>query len=212
MDLCSYRRYRRAFVWEDKTIDYFSKRRPLFYERVHEVLCAVLGRTFGEVDIARCWSHRPTDRILCQTPDAGQSQRTQPLSRAVQKAQPIMLPVNVTLFREKGHGWWVTCPTDHVTHAFLACDVSAFCWAGRNVTFSLLPESWALPASWSCPAPVTFLPPSFPCRSEEQRVPYSLVCDHRPDCADGSDEGFCTFLPCQWQTEFQCTNKQVSHT
>ena len=156
--------------------------------------------------------HFVTERSMCQMPDTGQSQRTLPLSPAIQKARPSVAPANVTSFGEKGHGWWVTCPSDQVTHAFLACDVSTFCWAGRNVTFSLLPELWALPASLSCQAPMRFLPPSFPCRSDEQRVSYSLVCDHRQDCTDGSDEEFCTFLPCQWQTEFQCQNRQVCRT
>ena len=52
-------------------------------------------------------------------------------------------------------------------------------------------------------------PPSFQCQSETQRVPYSLVCDHRQDCLDGSDETFCTFLPCYLHYQFQRLNKQV---
>ena len=214
----SYHRYRQAFVWEDKTIDYFSQIVRWSYKVDEEVKCAVVGITLGQVGIIKCRETKligekgDTERSVCQMPDTEQSQRAQPLSSAIQKAQPSVALANVTSFGEKGHGWWVTCPSDHVTHTFLACDVSAFCWAGWNLTFSLLPELWALPVSWSCPAPMTFLPPSFPCRSEEQRVPYSLVCDHRQDCADGSDEKFCTFLPCQWQTEFQCQNKQVCCT
>ncbi|KAL8610881.1 hypothetical protein ACOMHN_056736 [Nucella lapillus] len=36
---------------------------------------------------------------------------------------------------------------------------------------------------------------SFTC-ANGQVVHYSLVCDHRLDCDDGSDEDFCRFLPC----------------
>ena len=105
----------------------------------------------------------------------------------------------------------VACPSGHVTHSFLACDLSISCWAEGSVTFSLHPETWALPTSQSCPVPqnMTSLPPSFPCRSDERRVPYSLVCDHRRDCLDGSDETFCKLIPCDWKSQFQCLNKQV---
>ncbi|XP_025083281.1 sortilin-related receptor-like [Pomacea canaliculata] len=42
-----------------------------------------------------------------------------------------------------------------------------------------------------------------------QGVPYPLVCDHRPDCSDNSDESFCVFSSCPWyKNVFQCSNKQ----
>ncbi|XP_070206294.1 G-protein coupled receptor GRL101-like [Littorina saxatilis] len=37
-----------------------------------------------------------------------------------------------------------------------------------------------------------------------QRVPYSLVCDHRQQCADSSDETFCVFAPCSGSDPLQC--------
>ena len=157
------------------------------------------------------WIHWAEEWSVCQRPDPDQGPHTQPLSPTTPQAWPRLAPVNTTTVRDTTHWGAVVCSSGHVTHTFLACDVSAFCWAGRDVTFSLLPEFWALPTSQSCPTPqsMTSLPPSFPCGSEEQRVPYSLVCDHRRDCADGSDETFCTFRPCQWQSQVQCLNKQV---
>ena len=181
------------------------------------VRCAVLGVNVGQVEIIRCHksgqvqNDMGVDWSVCQRPDTKPGHPTQLLSYTSQLTWPSLSKVNTTVARGREPWRLVICPDGHVTHVFLACDVSTFCWAGRNVTFSLLPESWALPTSQSCQVQLamTSFPPSFPCRSEEQRVPYSLVCDHRRDCADGSDETFCTFLPCLWQSQFQCLNKQV---
>ena len=53
-------------------------------------------------------------------------------------------------------------------------------------------------------------PPSFLCINGLQFVPYSLVCDFRVDCGDGSDENFCQYLPCDIPRQYECLNKQVS--
>ena len=46
-------------------------------------------------------------------------------------------------------------------------------------------------------------------RGKSGCVPYTLVCDHRLDCADGSDEDFCVFQPCTY-TQSACKDeKQV---
>lgn len=52
--------------------------------------------------------------------------------------------------------------------------------------------------------------PSFLCSNSVQYVPYTLLCDHRQDCADNSDEDFCQFRPCSGTTPLQCgTSSQV---
>lgn len=43
-----------------------------------------------------------------------------------------------------------------------------------------------------------------PNRNRLETVPYTLVCDFRPDCCDGSDEDFCQFSPCDGRTEIKC--------
>ena len=97
----------------------------------------------------------------------------------------------------------VQCPQAHVTHTFLACDVFSHCWAPvvslRSPTLS----------TFSCPAPLSPSPPYFTCANGVQHVPYSLVCDHRPDCADGSDEDFCLLPACRWLEQFDCGRQQV---
>ncbi|XP_025084037.1 G-protein coupled receptor GRL101-like isoform X2 [Pomacea canaliculata] len=89
------------------------------------------------------------------------------------------------------------CPSLHYTHTFLACDVESECWADKYDNAK------------TCSTPLTSLPPSFSCINEIQRVPYSLVCDHRPDCSDNSDENFCIFFTCPLNKKlFECSNKQ----
>ena len=209
-------------MWADSTVDYISnigaagdidRRRPL---------CGYIqGQTSSRIDFEKCGvslgrSTRLGDissDYLCQLPDTDRSQLTQPPPSSVRP--PIhssLAKVNVTTISQDGGQWRpVVCPNGHVTHVFLVCDISTFCWAKGNVTFSFLSSSWALPSSQSCRAQLssTSLPPSFPCRNDKQRVPYSLVCDHRPDCVDSSDEVFCTFFPCPPSSYFQCLNKQV---
>ena len=93
----------------------------------------------------------------------------------------------------------VVCPSGHLTHDFLSCDSRSACWAAA---------SDARGARSRCLAPLRPLPPSFPCSDGAGTVPYSLVCDHRPDCSDSSDETFCDFPPCA-RGMWQCDNLQV---
>ena len=204
-------------MWTDSTVDYISnigmgdldRRRPLCGfisgHKSSSIFFENCGVSFGFGDVS--------SQYLCQLPDTDRSQLTQPPPSSVRP--PIhssLAKVNVTTISQDGGQWRpVVCPNGHVTHVFLVCDIATFCWAKGNVAFSFLSNSWALPSSQSCRAQLssTPLPPSFPCRNDKQRVPYSLVCDHRPDCVDSSDEVFCTFFPCPTLSHFQCLNKQV---
>ena len=141
-----------------------------------------------------------------------QQKKTSSLSTKQQK-QPSIARVKTLNVTATGQWRPVTCDRGHLMHVFLACDTSAACWAGGDVTFSRHSDTWATPTSESCPISLVVppLPPSFLCRSGEQHVPYSLVCDHRRDCLDGGDEVFCHFLPCLDHSQFQCHSKQVGH-
>ena len=173
-----------------------------------EPICTVLTSSKGWLGLIECDSISPggDHGFICQYPDESRDQSTQLLT-----ASPSLAKINVTTVDQNGNRWRpVICPSGHATHTFLACDVATNCWAKGRVITSLLPDSWALPTSQSCPMKMTPFPPSFLCRSEEQHVPYTLVCDHRPNCVDGSDENFCTHPSCHVETQFQCLNKQVS--
>ena len=225
----SYCRYRPVLIWDDKTVDYFTQGIRFTFGDAPRPACARLAFGPSSVVFQRCdYIFDYASRYLCQIPRHGQrrlvhngpssvdrvsGQRFKLVSQfSSQQTLPDPTTVNGTVLGQHTGKWgMVTCPQGHVTHSFLACDVSTSCWAGGDVTFSLHPETWALPVPQSCPAPlaVTLPPPSFPCDSDKRRVPYSLVCDHRRDCLDDSDETFCKFTPCNWKSQFQCHNKQV---
>ncbi|XP_076464779.1 uncharacterized protein LOC143296633 [Babylonia areolata] len=96
---------------------------------------------------------------------------------------------------------YVTCPSGHVTQTFMACDVKSVCWANQIDA-----------STEACDYHVTPPPPSMECMNGVDHVPYTLVCDHRPDCSDNSDENFCVFPSCRVLGKFQCSNKQcVAH-
>ena len=127
--------------------------------------------------------------------------------KASDRRSQTLLPPTLTANSTKPPIDHVTCPGGHVTHKLYACDAQASCWAERGHVQVDLRGS---PGKRSCPAPVTPLPPSFSCQGGLQVVAYTVVCDHRPDCADGSDEDFCVFPPCQRGAEIACNNQQVS--
>ena len=219
-----HRRYRKILMWEDNTIDYHFAYYASLSTR--PVCGSIVLSSFSLTYIGCNWA-KSISRYLCQKPD-GQNQQ-QHFEEGSSNANnirgfppqwlspparhwPVLSPVRVNVTSQHRGSWNpVVCPDSHVTHTFLACDVSASCWAKSDVTFSPRPESWALPTSQTCRVPLTMtlLPPSFPCRSDEQRVSYSMVCDHRRDCPDGGDETFCKFQPCQPLSQFQCLNEQV---
>ncbi|KAK7474727.1 hypothetical protein BaRGS_00034020, partial [Batillaria attramentaria] len=89
----------------------------------------------------------------------------------------------------------VSCPAGHLTRDFLACDVDSACW------------KLSLDSAAECEAPMTPLPPSFACKHGVGHVPYSSVCDFRPDCVDSSDE-LCVFPLCSAVSHFKCGNQQ----
>ena len=88
----------------------------------------------------------------------------------------------------------IECKDHHATWQFLGCD------SGRRDTPDTPPcphDRRDLDSLW------------FQCRDTSGCVPYTLVCDHRQDCADGSDEDFCVFQRCI-SKDFVCRNeKQV---
>ena len=89
---------------------------------------------------------------------------------------------------------FLQCPQSHVTHTYLACDEDSACYG----------------VSGDCAAGLTSFPLPFVCYNDVEHVPYTLVCDHRSDCSDHSDEDFCHYAPCSVSSQFQCTDKAVN--
>ena len=82
------------------------------------------------------------------------------------------------------------CPKHHVTHSFLACDVRSDCLAESHQSCTYDGKV-----------------PMMPCDDGVEQVPMTLVCDHREDCTDGSDELDCVYPRCL-PGYFTCDNSQ----
>ena len=83
------------------------------------------------------------------------------------------------------------CPDGHVTHDFLSCDPATDCFAETYVD--------------TCETENGGVIALFTCEDGVQTVAFTLVCDHRQDCRDGSDEDRCVFEACEG---FLCDNTQ----
>ena len=117
-------------------------------------------------------------------------------------AKPRPVPPPVTRSNQTVPFPAVTCPIGHISHAFLACDAKSACFP--------VSRGAGLRKHLCRAVGLNLPPPLFLCDSEVESVPYSLVCDHRHDCLDSSDENFCHVEPCGGSKAFQCTtSKQV---
>ena len=197
----------------DKTIAYqqrYAKQLMTGYP-----MCAILHRYDPNEDLLNTkkipglWTHflwlsmchksTETKTYLCEF--------DQPLTSVERLTQSVRL---ATVEKFKVDHGFVFCPLNHTVRDYLACDARSACWARPLVRYGTSSESWDIPVPVTCPAPITSLPPAYACATGEQRVPYTLVCDHRQDCTDDSDENFCNHPTCE-EGEFQCgQTKQVS--
>ena len=205
-------RYRGLWEYLDGTVAYFA--RLEYHALITTRACGRLlerRETMNQMGDVAC-TEKFLARYLCERAD-----KKSPQAEAIQFPDPPAsgsFPTGMT-----------SCPAGHVVHSFLACDVASVCWArvdddGEGFVLNALSADAAAAAArgasgstsgsgWCAGAGLTPLPPSFPCRRGADRVPYSLVCDHRPDCADRSDEDFCHFPPCTLD-HFHCGNGEVS--
>ncbi|PVD27184.1 hypothetical protein C0Q70_12338 [Pomacea canaliculata] len=92
---------------------------------------------------------------------------------------------------------YVWCPDGHFTFEFLSCDKRSHCGAQK---FPLYCETWM-----EINDRYVFIA-MFVCLDHSNTLHYSLVCDFREDCKDGSDEIFCTRE--QHCDGFRCLNGQ----
>ena len=145
-------------------------------------------------------SERFLSRYLCEAADKKSSDFSRPEAVRFPNPPPSgSFSVRMT-----------SCPGGHVVHEFLACDVPSACWACGLSPYGSCAAAVAGNISGFCKAPLTPLPPSFHCSSGVDVIPYTLICDHRPDCGDRSDEHFCVFPPCHPFAQFDCGAGQVS--
>ena len=200
-------RYKSGLWWEDKTVDYLT---PYVIKTASRPRCGfwIHGRFDGFLSLQSCESPESLEdfqfyrlNLLCEiTTEEGArvGTGTAKLASSLQALTPS-LSVDV-----------VACPNGHVVHSFLACDVPSACFArADSLSFDGSRNNWDIPLGTSCLAPLTSLPPSFACEDGSQRVPYNVVCDHRQDCQDNSDEDFCVFPQCPTGSLACADSKQV---
>ena len=182
-------RYKYTYKWVDGIVGYLQYPPPM-----SDYLCtwlklesatAVTGdkATIRTVD---CYNAvREVDDYVCEQSE-GETHQPNALTAVINHA--------LSYDRRR----YVTCPAGHITHQFMSCDPLSLCWAR---------DQQSVP---SCQTSLNPRPPMFTCTGETEHVPYSLVCDHRVDCRDHSDEDFCTYPESLCHgASFHCGNMQV---
>ena len=165
--------------WSDNTT-------ALYYNiswssRVSAPYCAAFDTSERQLKVIKCDTFLKAE-YLCEVP-THTVQQSQPQQQLPVPAKPASTIAGM-----------IECPNQEATRHFLGCDTSS---GGRNS-----------PDTPPCPQDRRDLDSLwFQCRDNSGCVPYTLVCDHRQDCADGSDEDFCVFQPCDW-SQFACHNKK----
>ena len=175
-------RYQNEVFFEDFTTGYHIGR--IILQHDHKPLCGYMDLSVqSNIMMFQCNKHL-AHTYLCEF--EGPSRHTAEVVRTLTIArlsEMWLVYLNASLVKTFAT---VICPRQHVTHAFLACDLSSDCWLEENGGHSARGRV-------KCSAPLRPLPPSFGCREKGQYVPYTLVCDHRQDCFGGTDEEFCVF-------------------
>ena len=177
------------YQWDDGTMGYFAQ-----YHMNHKSSLCTNIRRAGPLRVYAC-TDVAAKHFLCE------GDKTKKISRIKQRGV-IRLSKPSTSFAHVMH---VVCPSGHWTHTFLACDVLSDCW-GRGALRQGGGSDAERNMTSFCRSTLSTL---FTCRNGVEYVPYSLVCDHSPDCQDSSDEDFCVYPSCSHRDQFECNNKQV---
>ena len=174
-------RYSSLWRWSDNTT-------ALHYNISHcchepPPYCTAFYRSVHHLSVINCDGLQEVD-FLCEIPMEADRQSQSGIALLEPENPASSLP------------GMAECHGQEATLQFLGCGAMS---SVRSPDTTVCPHNtWDLDNLW------------FQCRDHGACVPYTLVCDHRPDCDDGSDEDFCSFEPCS-STQFECRDgKQVS--
>ena len=187
------KRYKTHLQWTDGTVAYMYHIDARQISKLHVETCSMIDFSTSKIFTSKQQSTFPLRLTKCNTvltvPYVCERRLTQ------EKHSQIQIPLTVPNEHVRFESYSV-CPSGHVTHKLLSCDPQSACWARHTLSVFI------------CKSPLRPVPPTFTCSSQMDRVPYPLVCDHRPDCRDHSDESFCVFPGCPAES-FHCGSKQV---
>jgi hypothetical protein len=166
---------------------YFLSQRSLY-----EAMClAVVFNEPGAFYHGRC-SENVCTTFLCEA-------KPKNLTTTTPQNPPVTLQQNVGLPEWKYEASrFVMCPAGHVTHSFLSCDPRSHCGVSKDVSRCevYMTDDGATLGPWyaaqgSSGSLEHVSAEMFKCHKHGETVPYTLVCDFRPDCLDQSDELDC---------------------
>lgn len=121
-------------------------------------------RCYEDFDLARAYS-------LCED---------KPTERRSQKdvsTQSVQLQLHSANISSSSRIRLVQCSSGHSIQLFVSCEPRSEC----------APVSESTATSSRCPSTL------FACETSRDHVSYTLVCNNRRDCLDGSDETFCVY-------------------
>ncbi|XP_070198384.1 G-protein coupled receptor GRL101-like [Littorina saxatilis] len=172
--------YQTAWLWSDQTL---AVRFDITVGYFFPPLCAALRKANDSLKTVSCGKPRNAGFLCLITPKSSTS-----------KGNNLDKP-GITLPK---HSAWTmkgmaNCSDWHITHKFLACDVPSNCSADNPQKVQ------------ACADNFTPSMPYFTCRNGVELIPYTLVCDHRSDCCDKSDEDFCVYPDC---TQSVCADRK----
>ena len=181
--------------WASGTVAHYLDIAGRTYEKK---ICAVIQNSSG-----KNWRYRSQHSavaMICTNRDFKHSLMCElPASKELRKSgEQVRLPSHAVETQTPVH--FTTCPQKHVTHEAFACD-PFYCWGRLKPGLKR--------STLTCDAPMELAPPYFECQTPGEFIAYSLMCDFRNDCTDGSDESFCAHPVCD---SYQCDTGQVCHT
>ena len=167
--------YKKMWQWSDESFAYFVHMRG---EHVFPS-CAALPWGWDNYSVTFPCNEATNADFICEYHSETSPTRLKP---------ELQFPIahnSVENFRSKNVSV-VTCPGGHLTHDFLSCDPVTYCGTREYV-------------AW-CDTVYGGYMPKFECENGIRTLPFTLVCDHRPDCLDNSDEEFCVYETCSDST------------
>ncbi|KAK7503737.1 hypothetical protein BaRGS_00004860, partial [Batillaria attramentaria] len=174
--------YRDVWQWTDQTMAFYVN---MYGQQLAKPSCALVPAIHQDrLQPVACAASKFVNYLLCESDKPVNSTTT-----IMPTLSPGTRSTSQFLFEKGAQLTW--CPGGHMTLDFLSCDPEAQCNFLQSAT--------------SCPLTSGGEVPMFECDSVSQTFHYTLICDHRRHCADGSDENFCVFDECPEQ---QCRNYQ----